>query len=457
LRLFAMASVSSFAAAAPFAPALAEEGDLRGSVYEAYQGGERPALGAEGVGSVAGSIRSALAHNPQIRIAAAQKDAAKAERFRALGGFLPEIEASATYTDDNWRSDTLQGLTDSDGTTLGVTAVQPVFQGLSAINRFRAARTRVSQSDLSLLSVMQQTALEAARAHASVILARSIVEHRVENMALVNQQLTISEKRSAAGAQSRTGVEQARMRLAQAQVDLGQARTSLAQQEAAYTRIVGVTPPVSLIADTQDLAGVFSSAEEAISVAHNNNPAIAAADAAASAAKLDKNAALGAFAPKLTLEGSYYKRYGDDPVLPAQDDEEFQLLARMRVPIFRQGNNIAGVQSANASVAQQEAQVTMAVLAVDEVVYRSWRQLAEATARAVAARSGIDAARQSVKGLQMEYEAGQRSVIDVLDGQRDLVIAQINASQAEFEVRVSQYELAAATGIILESFEIEPD
>ncbi|GJL91588.1 TolC family protein [Hyphococcus sp.] len=446
--------LSALVLAAVTEPAMAREREDKGSVYDAYNNEEQTDAQMDDVGSVAGSIRAALSHNPQIRMAVAQKDAAKAERFRALGNFLPEIEANATYANDKWRSDSFQGLTDGNETTVGVTAIQPVFQGLSAINKYRAARTRVSQSDLSLLAVMQQTGLEAARAHAGVILARSIVDHRIENMSLVSQQLTVSEKRSKAGAQSRTGVEQARMRLAQAQVDLGLARTTLAQQEAAYHRIVGVAPPILLLPDTQDLAGAFSSAEDAISVAHNNNPAIGAADAAAAAAKLDKKAALGVFAPQLTLEGSYYKNYGEDPLLPTQDDEEFQILARMRVPIFKQGSNIAGVKSANASVAQQEAQVTMAILAVDEVVQRSWRQLAEATSRAIAAKSGIEAARQSVKGLQMEYEAGQRSVIDVLDGQRDLVIAQINASQAEYELRVSQYELAAATGTILGAYEI---
>ena len=96
-------------------------------------------------------------------------------------------------------------------------------------------------------------------------------------------------------------------------------------------------------------------------------------------------------------------------------------------------------------------------LAVDETVMRSWRQLVEAEAKRVAARQGIEAAQESVKGLQLEYEAGQRSVIDVLDGQRDLVQAQINLSQAEFDLRSAQHELAAATGFILEAFGVQSE
>lgn len=427
--------------------------EVRGSVYAAYeQDAPPPDGGADETETVVGAIRAALSHNPQIRIAAAQKDAAKAERFRALGGFLPNIEASASFTDDSLRSNTLQTLTDQDGATVGVTAVQPVFQGLSAINRFRAARARVSQSDLSLLATQQQTALEAARAHASVILARAIVQHRIDNMALVQQQLTVTEKRQKAGAQSRTGVEQARMRLAQAQVDLGGARTRLAEEEAAFIRITGREPAVNLVGDARDIAGAFSSVDEAVQTARNNSPVIAAADEGLNAARHDKLAARGEFAPRLTLEGSYFKRYGEDQTLAAAQDEEYQLVARMRLPIFRQGNNIAGLRGANATISQEQGQLRVAVLAIEETVARSWRQWTEALARAEAAKAGIEAARQSVRGLEMEYSAGQRTVIDVLDGQRDLVTAQINASQAEFEVRVSQYELAAAAGVILDVF-----
>ncbi|WP_428409304.1 TolC family protein [Hyphococcus sp.] len=426
--------------------------DAAGSVYDAFEGAAPVDLEAQGPETVIGAIRDALRHNPDIRAAAAREDAARAERFRALGGFLPDVEAVASYTDDRWRSDGFELRNESEGATVGVTAVQPLFQGLSAFNRFRAARARVSQSELALLSAMQQTALDAARAHASVILARKIVDHRIENMGLVNQQLTVTGKRAEAGAQSRTGVEQARMRLAQAQVDLGEARANLARVEAAYTRIVGRAPAAELTADDSDLASLFASVEDALAIARDNNPAIAAADAAAEAARHDKSAAVGVLAPQLTLEGSYFKRYGEDPLIAAQEDEEYQLVARMRMPLFRQGNNIANVRSAGASVAQQEAQMTATLLAVEEIVSRAWRQLAQAKARRAAATSGIEAARQSVKGLNMEFNAGQRSVIDVLDGQRDLVIAQINASQADYEVRITQYELAAATGTIFDAF-----
>lgn len=416
----------------------------------------RPASSKREIGeTVTAAVVAALSHNPQIDIAQSRRDSAKSDQFRAFGQFLPEIEATASYTDDHWRSENLQTLQDRDGTTVGVTAVQPVFQGLATLNRFREARTRLNQQELALLAAKQQTALEAARAHASVIFGRESVAHRLENMQLVQRQLEIADSRQKAGAQSRTGVEQARMRLAQAQVDLGQARAALAEREAAYVRVTGRQAPAEFAPDRADRASGFSSLDEALALAREFNPAINAAEASWKAAKHAKNAAIGDFAPRFTIEGSYLRRFGDDEIAAGpNEDEEYQVVARMRMPLFRQGRNIAGLRSAGASVSAEQAQMVATRLAIDETVTRNWRQLAEAETKRIAAKQGIEAAEQSVKGLQLEYEAGQRSVIDVLDGQRDLVQAQINLSQAEFDVRVAQYELAAATGFILEAFGI---
>ena len=429
-------------------PAIAQ--DEAASIYTAFE--EKKATDAANAAdgeTVAVAIMAALSHNPRVDIANAQLDAAKAERLRAFGQFLPNIEASASYTNDDLRSSTLQTLQDQDGTTVGVTASQPIFQGLSALNRYRESKARLTQSDFALLAARQDTALEAARSHAGVVLARAIVDHRIENLNLVTRQFQITEKRMKAGAQSRTGVEQARMRQAQAQVDLAQARAVIAGREAAYERIVGHAPPPALVQNSEEEVVSFSSLEEAQSIALDNNPSLNAAREAVKAVEHAKSAAKGDFAPTLALEGSYFKRFGEDSMLTSQQDEEYQLVARMRMPIFQQGRNIAGLRSAGATVTEQRGQMTNTQLGVTEFVARSWRQLIEVSARRIAANSGIDAAALSVKGLQIEYEAGQRTVIDVLDGQRDLVNAYINLSQAEHDFVIAQYELATATGLIL--------
>ncbi|MEO1251981.1 MAG: TolC family protein [Pseudomonadota bacterium] len=428
------------------------ERDVEPDVENEKDTGET-STGLESGASVSDTVRAALLNNPQVQIAKSRLDAAEADRFAALGGMLPDVEISAAYADEDLRSNRLQTLQDRDGTTVGVTAIQPVSQGLSAFNRFRSARASLDEAGHFYESVRQQTAFAAARAHASVVLSREIVAHRVSNLALLTRQYEIVSRRQRAGAQGRTGVEQALARRAQAQVDLGEARTELARSETAYRRIVGHDAPAEITEDPYDASRAPENLAEAIELAQLANPSLGAGEAALEAARYSKDAARGDFAPRITLEGSYFQRFGADQAL-AGDDEEYQLVARLRLPIFNQGRNIAGLRSAKASEREARAALDETRLETEETVMRSWRQLAQAEFKRIAAEKGIEAAKQSVKGLQLEYEAGQRTVIDVLDGQRDLVLAEISLSQAEFDLRVSQYELAAATGAILQAFAV---
>lgn len=396
--------------------------------------------------SVEQAIAAALTHNPQVDLAEAGIDAARADRFGALGQYLPSIEGSAGYTDESWRSDTLDSLQDRDGLTVGVTVSQPIFTGFSTTNRYKESSSRLEEARLSARQTQEQIALQAARVHANVILSREIVAHRQKNLELVQRQLEITQARMKAGAQSRTGVEQARMRAAQAEVALEQARAELAATEARYRRIVGHAPPVAMTPDlgTDDFG--LSDLQMALSQADANNPALAAAEKAAHAAKYARNAARGAFSPSVSLDGSYFQRDVDEgSTLP---EDEYQIVARMRVPLFAQGQNVAGLRRANAELASVEAQLMDLRLSVEETVIRTWRAMLAARAQQQAAQTSITAGEQSVKGLKIEYEAGQRSVIDVLDGQRDLVNAQISLSQAEFDLRTSRYELAATIGTL---------
>ena len=161
---------------------------------------------------VRSAIHAALGHDPRVALAKSATNAAKGDKLSSLSGFLPTIEGSVSYTDDDFRSSSLDTLQERDGTTLGVTVSQPVFQSFSDINRFREASKSVKQQKYLEENARNQVALTAAQAHAGTVLHREIIQHRNENIKLLSRQYEISLRRMQAGAQSKTGVEQAQMR-----------------------------------------------------------------------------------------------------------------------------------------------------------------------------------------------------------------------------------------------------
>ena len=391
------------------------------------------------------AIEAALAHDPRAELAAAATDTARSDVVSQLSGFLPTVEGTVSYTDDNLRSASLDTLQERDGTTLGVTVSQPVFQTFTSVNRYRAAKRTVSRQEFLETNTRNQIALSAARAHAGTVFYREITRSRNDNIKLLSRQHEIARRRMEAGAQSITGVEQARMRRDQAMVDLELTRASLIANEAAYARIIGHPPPENLTVDDGKFLDGFDALETAIGAGMHNSPALNAARNGADAARLGVAAAKGDFGPKVFVEGSYLNRLRQQPGLVQED--EYQVVARLRLPIFSGGRNIGGYRRASAQYARSKAEYLNANLALREVIERTWRQMQAAKARSMIAERAINAAERAVEGLQMEYEAGQRNVIDVLDGQRDLLNAQIGRAQANHDYRLAGYELLATIGV----------
>ena len=422
------------------------------SLYDEFFKEDNVAAGTDGANgdgeTVAEVIQAALQHNPQVSIAKAQLGISKAEKLKALGRLLPSIEGSAQYTSDDLRSATIDTLRERDGLTLGLSVRQPIFRGLSTFNTFREQKSLLRASKYLLNDSRSQVAKLAASAHAAVLLSREIVSHRRESSSLLGKQLEITKARMDAGKQSRTGVEQAKMRMEQANVALQAALATLSATEAAFTSIVG-HPPLELSPKgiESELLKI-ESLDDALNSAIYNNPALNAAKETVTAAKHAKRAARGRFSPSVDVEGNFLRRYDQNLGGPVED--EFQVVARMRLPLFEQGQNYAGMKQASSELARQNARLSAAQLEIVQIVTSAWGEMIAAESRQKAAQRGIVAAELSVEGLAMEFEAGRRNVIDVLDGQRDLVDAKISLSQASYDFRIAQYELAAAIGLIAE-------
>ena len=396
--------------------------------------------------SVADAIAAALRHNPQIAIGEADTDAAEATRFGALGGLLPSVSASISASNEAWRSDQLERLRAEDGVTYSLQFSQPVFQGGSAWNGLKDARASVQAQRLLERENRQLVAQSAATAHAALTLDREIVQHRIQSLDLLLQQVDFTERRREAGAESLISVSQARARMEQEKAELVRAEGSLASTEAAYFRQTGQMPEPAIVPDMNRIGDEIISAADAVAQALKSNPGLLARDDFVAAAQFGERSAKGRLIPSVSVDGQYnvydLNRSAFPSGIPGEDNE-FQVVARVTVPLFQQGQNYSGIQSARARLARENAARRDARLAIEEAVSANWNTLQAAAAAIEAAEAAVAAGEIVVEGQQAEYRSGSTSIQDVLDGQRDLVFARISLSQAEFDYRRARYELLA--------------
>lgn len=390
------------------------------------------------------AIQSALRHSPQLDISAAETDVAKAQRIGAVGQFLPSVSATVSASREQWRSENLERLRNEDGVTYSLAFSQPVFQGGTAYFGVKEANASTKAQRLLEIENRQLVAEAAALAHATLTLDREIVRHRTESLDLLMQQVMFTDRRREAGAESLIAVSQANSRMQQEKAELVRAEAQLAASEANYFRLTGELPPELLVPDSDLMRDEIISAADGIAQALKLNPGLLARDDLVSAARHGKRVAQGQFAPKLSLDGQYNVYDLDESSrTPGIDQEanEFQLVARLSIPIIQSGQNISGIKAANARLAREDAARRDARLAVEEAVTSDWNRLQAAISAIEAAEAAVAASEIVVEGQQAEYTSGSASIRDVLDGQRDLVFARISLSQAEFDYRRARYRL----------------
>ncbi|MEL7547789.1 MAG: TolC family protein [Pseudomonadota bacterium] len=392
------------------------------------------------------TIKTALQHSPQITIGEADTDAAMADRFRALGQLLPSVSATVSASDESWRSDGLNRLRADDGVSYSLEFSQPLFQSGTAYYGLKDADSSVMAQRFLERENRQFVAQSAANAHASLTLAREVVRHRTRSLSLLQQQVDFTDRRREAGAESLIAVSQARSRMQQEKAELVRAEAQLAAAEAAYVRQTGQVASGLLIPDTKTIEGEIISLADAIQQAMKSNPRLLSTEASVKAAKHGRRSARGQLGPSLSVDGQYNAYEYNESAFAAgvsRESNEFQVVARLRVPLFQQGQNYSGVQSARARLSRENAARIDARLALEETVTTAWNQLIGSAAAIDAAQAAVEASEIVVEGQQAEYQAGSTSIQDVLDGQRDLVLARISLSQAEFDYRRSRYELLA--------------
>lgn len=390
------------------------------------------------------AIQAALRHNPQIDISEATTEAAEADQFGALGRLLPSVSATISASREDWRSEELERLRIEDGVSYSLQFSQPVFQGGSAYFGLKDARASTKAQQLLEKENRQLVAEAAATAHAALTRDRQILEHRKKSLDLLVQQVEITDARREAGAESLIAVSQARSRMEQERAELVRAKAQLAGAEANFLRQTGETPSEIIVPDTARIDQEVISLADGIAQAIKLNPGLLARDDLVTAARHGKRSARGQLAPQLSVDGQYAAYDPDRSAITpgiTQEPNEFQVVARLRIPIFQSGQNYSGLKSAQARLARENAARRDARLAVEEAVTSNWNTLQAAIGAIAAAEAAVEASEIVVEGQQAEYRSGSASIQDVLDGQRDLVFARISLTQAEFDYRRARYGL----------------
>ena len=396
--------------------------------------------------SLATALQRTLATNPTIN-AEREKVRGVEETLDIAGAnYRPSITLNGDIARQNTFSDFGQaGSTDDVFTSRGysVNINQPLYRGGRTVAALNEAEANILAARESLRNVEQSTLLEVATTYISVVRNRAIRDLRRNNLSLLGEQLRATIDRKAAGVVTATDVALAQSRASAAESEVSLAQANLRTASAEFVRLTGRSPSALFY---PELFGKLPAANMAAAInrAKNENPSILAARYALDGAKFQIDQVRGERLPELSLEAGFDQRWDTSKNIEEQRTANIRL--RATVPLYRGGSVLARIRQARAILRQRGLEISAANARVRSLVVSSWQNMVAAKARIKSAGEQIRAANKALMGIKNEEKVGQRTVLDVLDAEQELLDAKVVAQQARGDHISAYYQLLSAMG-----------
>jgi outer membrane protein len=325
----------------------------------------------------------------------------------------------------------------------GATATQTLYNGFQTANRTRQAESQVFGARETLRVTEQQVLLDAATAYMNLIRDQAILDLNRRNVEVLTEQLKQTRDRFNVGEVTRTDVAQAESRLAAGRSALLGAQSNYVTSQANYRRVIGVNPgrlspgtPVDRLSP--------STVQRAIVEGETQSPSVLAAMYGVDVAELAVKISEGALYPNLGLTAAYTQSYDTLPQTLRQTN--VSILGQLTVPIYQGGAEYSAIRQNKETVGQQRLNLDVNRDQARATVVQSWGQLDAAKAQIEATTAQVNAAEIALNGVREEARVGQRTTLDVLNAQQELVNARVALVTAQHDRVVASYTLLAAVG-----------
>ncbi len=419
------------------------------------------AVAASGVTAKADTLEWALVqayqNNPSLNAQRASLRATDENVPQALSGYRPKLSVTATggYNYGSTQSHSLNqsvfpntvtysDIADNFGSRgIGASATQTLYNGFQTANRTRQAESQVMGARETLRVTEQQVLLDAATAYMNLLRDGAILDLNRSNVEVLTEQLKQTRDRFNVGEVTRTDVAQAESRLAAGRSALLGAQSNYVTSQANYRRVIGVDPGKLAPGTPVDR---FSppNLPAAISAGQIQSPSVLASmygvDIAALAVKISE----GALYPNLALTASVSKNY--DPLYNVNKQTEASVIGSLTIPIYQGGSEYSAIRQSKETLGQQRLNLDVNRDQARATVVQSWGQLDAAKAQIEATTAQVNAAEIALNGVREEARVGQRTTLDVLNAQQELVNARVALVTAQHDRVVASYTVLAAVG-----------
>ena len=402
--------------------------------------------GASLADSLTAAMVSAYENNPTLNAARAALRATDENLAQAKGGYRPRVVASGDYGVATSSVDPVGGdrfHTGSNPAGVSITVTQDLFRGFRTRNAIKGAKSAIFAGREGLINEEQNTLLSAVEAYMNVVRDSAVVNLNVQNLSVLREQLRSVQDRFDVGEVTRTDVAQSEAGVQQAISQLLEAESNLAASQASYRQVVGRNPNRLSYPKSFPLP-LPKNLKTALASALSEHPAIKSSEHGVEAAEYNVKTITGELLPTISLEASATRRWESSSSVQVADSAS--LVGRLTIPIYQQGVVSSRVRQAKQTRSQRRLEADATRDQVRAAVVSAWAGLDAARGQEIADQAQINAAELALSGVREEERVGQRTILDVLDAQQNVLSARVNLTSTQRNKVVAAYSLLSAMG-----------
>lgn len=414
--------------------------------------------------------QQAQANDPVVLKAHAQLMAAKEDVIQARSVLLPQLNASASYTERESDSQNYNDAFGAIGSTISSTTNETSFTANLNMQLYRHdswlrmdnAKKSAHLSDISYQISKQDLIVRVTQAYFNVLSAQDDLEFAQAEKAAIERQLEQTKQRFSVGLTAITDVHEAQAQYDNAVTEEILAENAVYNAEEALRVITNVYPRKLSRLKTDRFSAsrpIPDSANEWQQTAEAKNLDIIAQKIGVDIAKENIKIARAGHYPTLDLTGRFSSAKDQSGFTSELFSEEFpetpyydsqSIGVTLTVPIYSGGATSSQVRQAQSNFVASSQDLAQ----THRDAVRNARNAYNTVIATVSAIKALEqaeiSAESALKATEAGFEVGTRTIVDVLNSTRNLYNAKRNLSSTRYNYINSVLALKNAAGTITE-------
>ena len=315
--------------------------------------------------------------------------------------------------------------------------------------QYRQAQAQVDDAEATLAQEEQNLAVRVSGAYFEALLTYDQLDLVLAQRAAYTTQLDAARKGLAAGSGTRTDIDEA-----QARLDMNTAQEIEARQNITYTQQqlqTLINQPVAQLAKLDvarlELANPQPDRlEDWIDRAERSSPQLQSLRAQAEAAKQDIDRAKAGHHPTLDAVAQWSRSQSESVTNTQSRYDNASYGLQLNVPLFAGGYVNSQVRQAIAGQERAEQALEAGRRDLGVRVHKEFRAVTEGVPKIKALEQALRSADQLVLSSQKSFQAGSRTVLDVLNAEQQRVSVMRDLAQARYVYLIAHLRLLALVG-----------